>query len=100
MCWSGGLPDYTVVIVLAVGRASVAAVERSRVLSGARTKNYLTPGPISAAQLSTFVHTIGNARRPSMSSGAGADWSPPRAGLIKVPAGSRGGARFDHQLDR
>ena len=29
----------------------------------ARTrKNYLTPGPISAAQLSTFVHTIGNAR--------------------------------------
>ena len=57
----------------------------------ARTrKNYLTPGPISAAQLSTFAHTIGNARWPSMSSGAGAGWSPPRAGLIKVPAGSRG----------
>jgi hypothetical protein len=91
MCWSGCLLDYR-------GGRSCSRPglgSRSGVQPGAvgacTRKNYLTPGPISVAQLSTFVHTIGNARWPSMSSGAGAEWSPPRAGLIKVPAGSRGG---------
>jgi len=63
MCWPGCSLDYTVVIVLAVGLGwgSRSGVQPGAV--GARTrKNYLTPGPISAAQLNAFVHTIGNAR--------------------------------------
>ena len=86
MCWSGCSLDYTVVIVLAVGLGwgSRSGVQPGAV--GARTrKNYLTPGPISAAQLNAFVHTIGNARWPSMSSGAGADCSPPRRRIDQGP---------------
>jgi len=83
MCWSGCLLDYTVVIVLAVGRGWGSRSSLQPGAVGARTrKNYLTPGPVSAAQLSTFVHAIGTARWPRMSSGAGTDWSPLRVGSI------------------